>query len=140
MKFIEPAELSAYLDGELDPARAREVERALAEEPSLRAEFTALTQADAAWRTVARSGEFRPAVWLRYGRPPWASVPAAAAGVALLVAVRILPKLTDTLAWGFLLHGIALAIMVAWVIRLARGGALPADRLWSSGTQSAIGP
>jgi anti-sigma factor RsiW len=140
MKPIEPAELSAYLDGELNPIRAREVETAMTNEPALRAEFNALTEADTAWRAAARSAEFRPAVRLRHSTAVWASLPAATAGVALLVAVRILPRLTDTLAWGFFLHGITLAIMVVWVIRLARGGAVAANSLQSPGTHNAIGP
>jgi anti-sigma factor RsiW len=44
----QPEELSAYLDGELPPERAREIERALERDPELQAELESLMAADAA--------------------------------------------------------------------------------------------
>lgn len=126
MKLIDPAELSVYLDGELDPVRAREVETALAGESTLRAQFNALANADTAWRAAARSANFQPMVRLPLNPAFFASQPGAAAVVALLVAVRVLPKLTDILAWGFFLHGITLAVIIVWVIRLATSGPVAA--------------
>jgi surface antigen len=45
---IEPATLVAYLDGELRPARAREVEAALARDPALREALQRLERVDTA--------------------------------------------------------------------------------------------
>jgi hypothetical protein len=51
-------------------------------------------------------------------------VPRASAVIAALVALRILPELTDSLSLGFGVHGIALAMMMAWLWRL---GISPGD-------------
>lgn len=124
MNPIDPAELSAYLDGELSPARAREIETALMSSPALRAALDALTKADETWRTAARSAAFRPVV-----RLPGAALPAKvsisrmAGVVALLLAVRFLPKLTGALDWELVANGIALAVVIAWVIHMIRAGA-----------------
>ncbi len=44
----QPEELSAYLDGELPPERAREIDSALEHDPELQAELESLMSADAA--------------------------------------------------------------------------------------------
>jgi len=117
MKPIEPEELSAFLDGELGGARAGEVKAALKSDPVLRAEFNALAEKDAAWQSAAGTSVFAPKVQLaRHASSirPWLGT---AAILIVLVAVRMLPKLTDGLEFGFILHGIALVIALAWVIR-----------------------
>jgi anti-sigma factor RsiW len=124
MKPVESAEISAFLDGELSSARASEVEAALKADSALRAEFNALARMDAAWRSVASTSVFAPKVKLaRNARlvRPWLGT---AAILIVLVAVRILPKLTDALEFGFVLHGIGLVIVLAWVIRMTRGAAI----------------
>ena len=119
MTPIEPEEISAFLDGELDPARAREVEWSLAADPVLQAEFRSLAHLDSKWRSAASAAAFLPDVrHLRYVEHarPWVRTTAL---LVLLLLLRILPKLTDTLAFGFILHGVALAIVLLLTIRHA---------------------
>jgi anti-sigma factor RsiW len=121
MKPVEPAELWAFLDGELDGVRAAEVEAALASNSELRAEFNTLARMDAEWRSAAAAAVFSPNVELSSrgvsARPWYLTVTV----VVALVAVRMLPKFSDALEFGFILHGLALAIALAWVVRIARG-------------------
>ncbi len=120
MKLVEPAELSAYLDGELDPTRAREEQAILADDAALRAQFDALQAADHDWRGAADSAIFAPDV--QFTRTTLSSVAwlGMAAILVALVTLRMLPKIGDALAWGVALHGIALAVMLGWVARMAR--------------------
>ena len=53
MKPVEPAELSGYLDGELDVARTAEVRELLSRDAALLAQFEALRATDANWRAAA---------------------------------------------------------------------------------------
>jgi anti-sigma factor RsiW len=123
MTPIEAIEISAYLDGELSPTRAKELEAALANDPVLRAEFAALARQDRSWRATATSANFQPTVRLHQPSAglQTTSAPALASALIILIAVRVLPKLTDTLSWGLLLHGAALAVIVGWVIHMTRG-------------------
>jgi anti-sigma factor RsiW len=129
MKPIEPAELSAYLDGELNSARAREVQIALADEPRLRADFNTLAEADIIWRAAAESANLRPGVQLLPQRRTAhaVSVLGMIGLVTLLVAVRLLPKMTDTLTWGVVLHGLTLAMVLIWVLHMDRDGTVTAS-------------
>ncbi len=122
MNPIEPAELSAYLDDELSPARAREVEAALRGSPALRAEFDALLEADERWRAAARSASFRPRIRLGGARLPEVPPLRAAGALALLLAARILPKLGSAWDLELIVNGIALVIVMVWVIRMTGAG------------------
>jgi len=125
MTPVDAAELSAFLDGELAPARAREVEAAIAANPSLRAEFSALSQADTIWRATASSARFQPKIDIAGGVVAsgyWAGL---ALAVILLVAIRILPKLSGTVELGFLVHSGVLAIFLAWIIQTERKLKIP---------------
>ncbi len=123
MNPIDPAELSAYLDGELSPVRAREIEAAVMASPALRAELDALSKADDTWRSAARSAAFPPHVRLPRAAASRASIYRIVGAVALLLAVRIVPKLADSLDWELIANGIALAVVVAWAIHMTRVGA-----------------
>jgi anti-sigma factor RsiW len=113
---IDPAELSAYLDGELTAARARAVEAALASSPELRGELNSLMNADHTWRAAAGTAFFRPRVRLRPGDTPRSAL--GVAGVlVLLVVARVVPKLASTLEVELILNGVALAIVLIWVLR-----------------------
>jgi anti-sigma factor RsiW len=129
MKPVEPAELSAFLDNELDGVRAAEVEAALASDSALRAEFNAVARADAECRSAAGTAAFSPDVRLSAKALPSGPWYLTAAVVGVLVAVRMLPKFSDALEFGFVLHGLALVIVLAWVTWIARsaGGH---SRMW----------
>jgi anti-sigma factor RsiW len=124
MKPVELAEISAFLDGELSGARASEVEAALKNDSALRAEFNALAKMDVAWRSVASTSVFVPKVHLASNATLVRLWLGTAAILIVLVAVRILPKLTDALEFGFVLHGIGLVIVLAWVIRMTWGAGI----------------
>lgn len=124
MNPIEPAELSAYLDGELDAARAREVEAALASSPALREQFKALVSADNSWRATARSASFRPNVRFDADATRTRSVLRAAGGVTLLLAARIVPKLAGGLELELILNGIALTVALVWIVRMTAADGL----------------
>lgn len=119
MTPIDPIELSAYLDGELTPARKQEIDEALAMDSALCEELNALARVDAAWRRAAMTAAFKADVQL-----PARSVFArnwlpAATVVMVLVAVRLLSNLSGTLALGFVLNSVALAGVLVWVTRMA---------------------
>ena len=66
MAQIDPAELSAYLDGELPAERAEEVRAALARDPELRRSYEMLVVHDADWRARAETAMFQPHVRFAY--------------------------------------------------------------------------
>lgn len=126
MKPVTPEELSALLDGELDDARAREVEAQIVAHPRLRAEFDALSGADARWRGAAAAAVFTPRVKLP--KTAWSLniVIVAVALAAGLICLRAAPKLMESLAFGFGLHIVCFAILLAslpWLMRPDRSAA-----------------
>lgn len=126
MKPVEPTELSAYLDGELDGERTIAVASELDSNPALRAEFDMLTANDMQWKQSAISANFPPKVTLT---PPTAlpkNFPGVSALVILLVLIRILPKPGIHFEWWLLLHMLSLAIIMTCVMRMLRDG----EALW----------
>jgi len=120
MRLIEPAELSAFLDGELDPDRAREIATALASDSELREEYGALAKADVVWKAAADSALFKPSTQLSTSKV-FASSPLAFAAVLIaLIALCVTAKLGTVVVWNFVLHAVALAIALPWIIRMAR--------------------
>lgn len=117
MNPIDPAELSAFLDGELEAARAKDVESAIASDPALRMEFERLQKADAGWAAAARSAISQPTVFLASRTTVSSFYVRIAIGAVVLLALRILPKLNDAVAWGAALHSIVLIALLTWVIR-----------------------
>lgn len=90
MTPIDPAELSAFLDGELPAGRAEEVRAALARDVALRTSYERLAALDADCTTRAAAATFRPRVRLTPGLvlgPYWTAV----CGVGLLL-VRLALK------------------------------------------------
>ncbi len=115
MKEIESAELSAYLDGELDASRAEELETAMRNSPALQGEFRALQLADIRWQSAARSADFAPAV-LTPKRKSLLELPLAIIVLLLvLLVLRFIPKLDDVLVVGIVLHLLVLALMLPWL-------------------------
>lgn len=127
MKPIEPAELSAYLDGELTPERAREVEAALAGTPALREELQILAHDDAAWRVAARTASFPAEVRLPHPRSFGLSAGRALLGILALLAIRFLPRLASTFTLDLALNAVGLAIITVWVVALLRDTEHPQD-------------
>jgi anti-sigma factor RsiW len=119
MKPLLPEELSALMDGELDAVRAREVESQIVADPQLRAEYERLVAADARWRAAASTAGFTPAVRLPAAAAGPASAALQTALVVVLIAVRMTPKLLESLPLGLGLHAVALAVLLAALWRIA---------------------
>ncbi len=123
MNPFDPAELSAYLDGELPAERAHEIERLLESDPAARAEFASLAKAHAGWQASARTAAFQPAVNLRaIGAPRERRLTTSAGIVAfiiLLVVAQVILRVFDALALVLVLECIALAVVLAGVGVLA---------------------
>ena len=118
MSPIDPAELSALLDGELTPSRADEVRAALEHDPALKAEFEQLRQFDDTCRQAASTASFQPLVTIGVQPDAWSwAVPVMLGGAIL--TVRFLPKMWDLAMLGPLLHIVVLAIVLWWIVRLA---------------------
>lgn len=115
MTPLDPAELSAFLDGELPPARMSEIETLLADDAKLRAEYQALRQADAGWRQAGAAAMFVSNV-----RLPSASRSSAISGwpaavVAVLLLARAGGKFIDAVAPSLLLN-LAALVLVGWAV------------------------
>jgi anti-sigma factor RsiW len=112
---IDPAELSAFLDGELTPNRAEVVQAALARDPVLRQTYERLARFDVDWKARAATTMFQPRV--RFNRASIASSYLATASVIiglllLRVALKALPP-----AYATGLASILLALVVGWGLR-----------------------
>ena len=119
MRPIEPEELSAFVDGELDAQRMREVEVAIANDPAVRRALETIADADSAWRLAAKSARFQPSV--RLPTRSWLRSPAlGGASVLVLLLIRVLPKLSDAMAAGLLMQLPVLIALMIWVIVLTR--------------------
>jgi anti-sigma factor RsiW len=116
MSPIDPAELSALIDGELPPERAGEVRRALAADPELRAVYDRLVHLDGSWKAAAAGAAFPPRVAL--GTRPGISL----AGIALvavgLLALRLVLKLLPPFSAPVLiLEVLGLILVAGWGLR-----------------------
>jgi hypothetical protein len=108
---LDPAELSAFLDGELPAGRADEVRAALACDPVLRQSYEQLSALDAEWKTRAAAAMFRPQV--RFNA---SFVPGRYVTVAAVIGLLLL-RLTMKLAPPFLGAGfdfLLLGLFVVW--------------------------
>lgn len=114
MQPIDPAELSAYLDGELSGERAQEIRAALEKDPALRRSFEALASMDAEWKGQASTAAFRPEVQFPKGtsRLPWL-VPA---GVCALFLLRLGLK-TQPPAVAALVTALLFALFIVWGLK-----------------------
>jgi anti-sigma factor RsiW len=121
---IDPAELSALLDGELPAARAAEVRAALVQDPLLRQSYVQLAALDADWKAQAAAAMFRPRVQVSASRAPGRFV--AAAAVFALVGLRIVLKAQPLLV-GVAIESLLLALVVGWGLRRLNR-AIEADR------------
>jgi hypothetical protein len=117
MKPVQPEELSALLDGEIDAQRAREISEQVRNDPVLSPQLEALEKLDSDLRRAADAAIFIPSMRL----PPFAHVPAVSTVticciVFLLLFVRLLSKVLDAqaLTWG-LNAGAFIVVLVAAV-------------------------
>jgi anti-sigma factor RsiW len=115
---IDRSELSAYVDGELTPARAAEVDAAVREDPDLQKELEALQRAEDAWRAAAETAMFVPMVRLRTGTAFSGSWVGVVAAVVPLVVLRFVPEHFAPLAWRLAIHSVLLALVLVWAVRI----------------------
>lgn len=118
MSDLDPAELSALLDGELDPARASAVEALIAADPVLAAEFDRLKRADQRLRALAADAAFPPRV--RWPRPAPAPLPAwFAPCLGLVLLAWLAGKLAPAMALALAVNALALVVLIACLASLA---------------------
>lgn len=120
MTPVQPEELWALLDGELSPARRREVEMQIVADPELRGELQLLRERDARWRAAAATAAFQPALRLRDASTPFRRFVAATALIVTLTAVRIAAKLTNSLVLSLGVQAVVLVLLLAAVVWFAR--------------------
>lgn len=123
MREVQEEELSALLDGELDPQRVNEVRTLIQSDPGLRMQLDALTKLDARLRRLGKQAAFSPDVSFSAEgvseTPAWQWLTGTAV-VLLLITVRLLPKLVELSLFGLALQLAACAAMVFIIIRMAR--------------------
>jgi anti-sigma factor RsiW len=123
MRQVQIEELSALLDGELDPGRAEGVRAVIEADPLLREEFAMLARLDARLRGAAERTGFMPEVSLPVDATSKTSArrwPIGIAGVLALIVARLLPKLAELPLLGFGLQLAVCAAIVFIVIAMAR--------------------
>ncbi len=118
MNPLDPAELSALLDGELDPRRAAEVQALIAADPGVGAEYESLRLADARLRTLAAPAQFQPRVALPApaprAAPVWLAAPALIVPLGWLVG-----KLTGAMSTAVAVNSLSLLVLIASLSLLA---------------------
>jgi anti-sigma factor RsiW len=118
MNPLDPAELSAYLDGELSAERMREIERIVALDPTARAELESLAKLHARWQASARTAAFLPAVNLPSMKETRTLDRSAIAFLVLLVIAQIALRVFNVLALVLALEFLALVVVLTGVIAL----------------------
>ena len=133
---IDPAELSALVDGELPPARAAEIRAAIAQDPVLRQTYEQLVALDADWKSRASAAAFRPRVQLRESWVPGRMF--TAAFVVGLLAFRILLKIQPAFVEATL-GTLLLVFVIGWGLqRIIR--ATDDDRNRTATARDSAGP
>jgi anti-sigma factor RsiW len=112
MKPVDPAEISALLDGELSPERSEQVRRSMAESSELRGVFEELTAVHRDLAADAVAARFRPRLALPK-RTKVSALSIVGFTTAMLV-LRLTAKLAPVTVGGFL-HAVALVIVLWWV-------------------------
>jgi anti-sigma factor RsiW len=112
MKPVDPAEVSALLDGELSPERAEQVRRAIAEDSELRCVFEELSAVHRDLITCAVAARFHPRISLAKST----SFPAVGVlGLTLaMLTLRLMVKLLP-LGIGVAFQATALVLVLLWV-------------------------
>ena len=112
MKPVDPAEISALLDGELSPERAEQVRRALDEDGELRRVFENLSVVHEDLTACGVAARFRPRISLP-GSTRFPAVGVLGFTVAMLV-LRVTAKLVP-LSVGVVFQAAALALVLWWM-------------------------
>lgn len=123
MTDVSQEELSALIDGELDPARAAIVRAAIHADPELAAQFQGLNALDEALRMTATEAAFSPVFTLPATTEAAAISwrwPASIAAILMLVVVRLLPKLIELPLLGLMAQLLVLGTVIVVVMRMAR--------------------
>lgn len=137
MRPIEPAELSAFIDGELEEPRAAEVRAALAADATLRERHAGLLQADAHFSALAQTLTLHPQV--RWPTP--APIPASAfpmgrgLAVGLLAVAAWLSARMPVESLGLVVGALALAALIVTVVVLVREEEKAMSLLLSGGSR-----
>ena len=116
MKPIDPAEISAFLDSELDPERTEEVRQAISCDAVLRQVHDGLLAVDGDLKAYAVTLKFRPQVAIDY---PWARRHVRLLQVAvlmLLLVLRVSMKFAPAIL-GNVVECVMLIFVVGWVLR-----------------------
>lgn len=113
---INDAEISAYIDGELDSVRMQEVEQALVNNPVLRAHYEELKAADRQWRSIASSLESHPTIVLPRESLTKNSITVALLLLLAFLVLRFAPKFITLMSIGVVIHAIALAFILLWLL------------------------
>jgi len=116
---VEPEELSALIDGELDPPRAAEVELLIAADEDLRAALASLRELDTQWRAAAQMSVFVPRI--RVAQPQRMKNWLPSLPIALgLAGARAALRLMDATVLAFVLQALVLAVLLAGTAWLCR--------------------
>ena len=116
MSPLDPAELSALLDGELNAARAREIEVILESDAGVRAEYEALKWADVTWRAAGGSAAFDAGVRLPGAKSVLLSARNVTAMIIVLVGGHMAAKLLDGMAVSLMLNAALFGVVAAGVL------------------------
>jgi anti-sigma factor RsiW len=136
MRSIDPAELSAFIDGELDAEQTAEVRAALAIDEALRAHYESLVQADAHLKGVAAGVTLSPSIRLspaahsapeRMPRGLWRALP-----VMVIPVVWLIVKLTEVDWLAVAASALAFLTLVVGVILIILNDEDGADARLSS--------
>ncbi len=112
MKPVDPAEVSALLDGELSPERAEQVRRAIAEDSELGCVFEELSAVHRDLITCAAAARFRPRISLAKSTsfPAVGVVGLALAMLILRLTIKLLP-----FGVGVVFQATALVLVLLWM-------------------------
>ena len=125
---ISPEELSAYLDGELDPERREQVRLALARDPQIRRDYEQLAAFDRRWSRAAARAQF-PVQWTAPASRREFSPMVPAIVLALLIVVRLGTKAYFSMTGTLLVSSLALAGLLFLLMRLAQEtGRVPSNQ------------
>lgn len=113
MKPIDPAEISALLDGELPRQRADQVRRAIAEDEALGREYEKICALDGDLKVYAQSVAFRPRVSV--SAAPASRIPLIPLAFACLLLRFVLKSVPPVLGTG--LEIAVLVFLVGWALQ-----------------------